>query len=71
MELVDSSEKAILAVMTPVIVETVCSHPAARYRQCAPLPQKHMCIHMSRIRDLANPCKIVCGRQMGGPKARP
>jgi hypothetical protein len=68
MELVESSKKAILMVMTPVVVETVCSPPAARYRQCAPLPQKHMYIHKSRIRDLATPCKIVCGRQMKAPK---
>lgn len=68
MEQIDSSKKAILVVTTPVIVETACSHPAARYRQCAPLPQKHMYMHMSKIRDLADPCKIVCGRHMKAPK---
>lgn len=68
MELVDSSKKAILVVTTPVIVETVCSHPAARYRQCDPLPQKHMYIQIARIQDLATPCKIVFERQMKAPE---
>lgn len=44
-------------------METDCSPPVVRYRQCAPLPQKHMCMHCPGIRDLATPGQILYGRQ--------